>query len=62
MALWVLEASAAVPLSVAIPEDLSQGQYFISAVADVSGAVADADRSNNTLVGDVPFRVNRNIR
>jgi hypothetical protein len=54
-------ASAAVPLSVAIPEDLSQGQYFISAVADVNGAIVDADRSNNTLVSDVPFRVNRNI-
>ncbi|HEU5194638.1 MAG TPA: CARDB domain-containing protein, partial [Methylomirabilota bacterium] len=54
-------ASAAVPLSLALPEDLSQGQYFVSAVADVNRLVPDADRSNNALASELPFRVNRNI-
>ena len=42
-------ASASGATSVAIPVSVTPGTYFIIAVADVNGVVAESGESNNTL-------------
>jgi hypothetical protein len=54
-------AGADVPVSIAVPDDLPQGAYFMSGVVDLEGTVAEASEVNNALASAVPFQVTRNL-
>jgi hypothetical protein len=54
-------AGADVPVSIAVPDDLPQGAYFMSGVVDLDGTVAEASEVNNALASAVPFQVTRNL-
>ena len=54
-------AGADVPVSLALADDIPQGAYFMSAVVDVAGVVAETSEVNNALASAVPFQVNRNL-
>jgi hypothetical protein len=54
-------AGADVPVSLALADDIPQGAYFMSAVVDVAGVVAETSEANNALASAVPFQVNRNL-
>jgi hypothetical protein len=49
------------PVTLTVPDDVPQGQYFVVGQADLNGAVVESDETNNALASAVPFQVTRNL-
>jgi hypothetical protein len=54
-------SGADVVLSLNVPNDLEQGQYYVAGVADLDGAVVESDETNNALTSAVTFAVTRDL-
>ncbi|HXD96471.1 MAG TPA: Calx-beta domain-containing protein, partial [Candidatus Acidoferrum sp.] len=54
-------ASVSLPAALTLEDDLPQGQYFVSAVADFSQVVSEANETNNGRTASTPLRINRNL-
>ncbi len=49
------------PVTLSVPDDVAQGQYFVVGLADLNAAVVESDELNNALASAVPFQVTRNL-
>jgi subtilisin family serine protease len=54
-------STVTLPGALTLDDDLPQGQYFVSAVADFSQAVPEANETNNGRTASTPLRINRNL-
>ena len=50
-----------IPMSLAVPDTLSQGAYYVAALADIDSEVVEGDETNNSLASAVPFQITTNL-